>query len=333
MVAAVSPIENVPDAEKDWQPRSNNQVLSLVHPYLYPIDYNRTFAKVPRASRYRALKPPGGDEYYFSQRFQWLPSDFAVAEDGSVTLASPYINNIHPQKHAALESVVPKLLERAIPLWEHVLSDLRRPLLPFRTKSAVGNPLPDCIFEGVAQLAPEDEEVDVDVDVDVDTWLSAMNLNLPDAKELYARDLDVMKTPTVSLKGTTIQCIIKLVNIMLTPEKPEYPGGNWHVEGLWTTKFMCFGCGTDLRILGMENERVVSSFIYVSPFTNHGIPTQKGISQSTMAVKISPRPDWHSGGQCVNQSTTDGKVKTIVSVFYMGSRSESVLRRHCVGRH
>ena len=238
MVAAVSPLENVPDAEKDWQPRSSNQVLSLVHPYLYPIVYNRTLAKSPLASKYGALRPPGGSEYYVSQNFQWLPLDFAVAEDGSVTLASPYINDIHPQKHAAHESVVPKLLQRAVPLWERVLSDLRRPLLPFRTKSVVGDPLPDCIFE-VGQLAIEDEVIHGDLNA----WLSGVKMNLPEARERYTGDLDVMKTPTVSLKGSTIQCIIKLVNIVLTPEKPEYPGGNWHVEGLWTVKFMYFGCG------------------------------------------------------------------------------------------
>lgn len=36
---------------------------------------------------------------------------------------------------------------------------------------------------------------------------------------------------------------MKLANIVLTPEKPEYNGGVWHVEG-------------------MENEQIVSSGIY-----------------------------------------------------------------------
>ncbi|KAF9789747.1 hypothetical protein BJ322DRAFT_554021 [Thelephora terrestris] len=116
LINAVSPLENVPDLEKDWHPGSNNQILSLVHPYLYPIIYDRTFAKGPRTGKCETLRPPGGRGSHVSQKFQWLPSDFTVAEDGSVTLASPYINNIHPQKHAALESVVPKLLERAVPL-------------------------------------------------------------------------------------------------------------------------------------------------------------------------------------------------------------------------
>jgi len=126
--------------------------------------------------------------------------------------------------------VIPKLLERAVPLWERVLSDLRRPLLPFRTKSKVEGSLPDCLF---AEADEPDLDSDEEYDADRYAWLSKKDLSLPDAREKYAGDLDVMKTPTVSLKGTTIQCIIKLANIVLTPEKPEYPGGKWHVEGGW----------------------------------------------------------------------------------------------------
>ena len=227
-MAAVSPLENVPDAEKDWHPRSNNQVLDLVHPSLYPIVYNRTFVRGPLTGECGVSKPPGHLDYFVSQKFQWLPSDFAVAEDGAVTLVSPYINNIHPQKHAALESIIPKLLERAVPLWERVLSDLRRPLLPFRTKSKAEGRLPDCLF---AEADEPDQDSGEEYDRDRDAWLSKKDLKLPDAKEEYTGDLDVMKTPTVSLKGTTMQCIIKLANIVLTPEKPEYAGGKWHIEG------------------------------------------------------------------------------------------------------
>jgi hypothetical protein len=32
-------------------------------------------------------------------------------------------------------------------------------------------------------------------------------------------------------KNKGIQVIVKLANIHLTPEKPEYGGGTWHVEG------------------------------------------------------------------------------------------------------
>jgi hypothetical protein len=227
LIAAVFPLENVPDSEKDWHPGSNNQVLDLIHPSLCPIVYNRSLFKDPQTGECETLDPPDHSGYFVSQKFQWLPSDFWVAEDGTVTLASPYINNVHPQKHVALQDVIPTLLGRAVPLWERVLSDTRRPLLPFRTKSSAEKFPPDCIF-------PDNEsrwETDEDHDVEMDVWLSKKDLKLPDATEKYTGDLDIMKTPTVSLKGTTIQCIIKLANIVLTPEEPVYPGGSWHVEG------------------------------------------------------------------------------------------------------
>ncbi|KAF9643994.1 hypothetical protein BDM02DRAFT_3122643, partial [Thelephora ganbajun] len=260
----VSPLESVPDAEKDWHPRSANQVLDLVHPSLYPIVYERTLVKYPQTGKCEALRPSRGGKYYVSRKFQWLPSDFTVAEDGTVTLASPYINNVHPRKHAALKSIIPQLLGRAVPLWEHVLSDLRRPLLPFRTKSKVEDSLPDCLFAKGKGVDPGSDE---EYDTDRDGWLSKHDLKLPDAREKYIGDLDVMKTPTVSLKGTTIQCIIKLANIVLTPEEPEYPGGKWHVEG-------------------MENEHIVSSFIYYYDCEN--------ITSSRLAFRRSTcQPEYH----------------------------------------
>jgi hypothetical protein len=102
---------------------------------------------------------------------------------------------------------------------------MRRPLLPFRTDSEAEGHLPDCF------AYEPDQDTDEESRRDRDAWLSKRDLKLPDAKEGYTGDLDVMKTPTVSLKGTTMQCIIKLSNIVLNPEKPEYPGGKWHVEG------------------------------------------------------------------------------------------------------
>ena len=87
LIAAVSPLENVPDEEKDWHPGSDNQVLN-VHPSLYPVVYNRTFVKDPQTGECEVSKPPVLLGRTISQKFQWLPSDFAIAEDGTVTLVS-----------------------------------------------------------------------------------------------------------------------------------------------------------------------------------------------------------------------------------------------------
>ena len=60
-------------------------------------------------------------------------------------------------------------------------------------------------------------------------WFMARDPRLPEGRP-YDGDLERVQK-TVSLSGQTVQCIVKLVNIVLTPEKPEYPGGKWHTEG------------------------------------------------------------------------------------------------------
>uniref|UniRef100_K3W8K3 DUF4246 domain-containing protein n=1 Tax=Globisporangium ultimum (strain ATCC 200006 / CBS 805.95 / DAOM BR144) TaxID=431595 RepID=K3W8K3_GLOUD len=35
----------------------------------------------------------------------------------------------------------------------------------------------------------------------------------------------------ITLKGKTVQVIVKVAEILLTPESPKYDGGSWHIEG------------------------------------------------------------------------------------------------------
>ena len=42
LLKAVTPLEDVPDKEKDWHPGSNEQVLDLVHPSIYPLVYGQS---------------------------------------------------------------------------------------------------------------------------------------------------------------------------------------------------------------------------------------------------------------------------------------------------
>lgn len=91
-------------------------------------------------------------------------------------------------------------------------------------------------------------------------WYDRQPKQWPDSKPAYDGGLDGVKN-TVSLRGRTLQVIVKLADIVLTPEKPEYPGGKWHVEGM-------VNCAMPeqitKRILGMNNEAIVATFIYVS---------------------------------------------------------------------
>jgi hypothetical protein len=93
LIAAVAPLENVPDSEKDWHPGSDGLVLDLVHPSLYPIVYGRTVSRGPaRSATAAVLVAPtfaDSDSKFASEKFQWLPSDFFVDRYGKVTLISP----------------------------------------------------------------------------------------------------------------------------------------------------------------------------------------------------------------------------------------------------
>ncbi|KAF9643672.1 hypothetical protein BDM02DRAFT_3104103 [Thelephora ganbajun] len=263
LLTAVAPLESVPDSEKDWHPGSDGLVLDLVHPSLYPIVYGRTIGKGPESTTATVLVAPEfarRDSAFSSRKFQWLPSDFSVDHDGKVTLTSPYINNVHPTWHKGLYPVISEILQHALPMFERVLSDVIRPLLPMRIATSGGRGLgdeetADCIWgDGIPYPNSSSEE---EYDEDPDRWLEKYTFKTPDAREKYDGDLEVMND-RLSLKGRTLQVIVKLANIILTPEKPHYPGGKWHVEG-------------------MRNEKIVSSFIYYYDSEN--------ISESRLAFR------------------------------------------------
>lgn len=52
---------------------------------------------------------------YWSERFQWLPSNVSFQEDDTVKLTS-YVNNLHPVKHAGIYQTIEKAINTVIPL-------------------------------------------------------------------------------------------------------------------------------------------------------------------------------------------------------------------------
>eukprot|EP00892_Ulva_mutabilis_P004379 jgi/Ulvmu1/2312/UM013_0160.1 len=247
LLAALKPLEDVPDGQKDWHPGSDQQVLDLVHPSLFPLVYGlllRTTAPCPEEqaptspvamepaeadsatpaaddATANAAAPAGpascstrdgegqGDrsvpaacenaasprhstdeahaaedemvgaeadavlqledsvetrnaickavaaattwhtanfqewktkmgsgtavagaprrDRYVSDKFQWLPADVLVSADGRIVFDS-YVNNMHPERHAALYAATARLLERMLPLFARTLTaSTRRP--------------------------------------------------------------------------------------------------------------------------------------------------------------------------------------------------------------
>ncbi|KAJ7352340.1 hypothetical protein DFH08DRAFT_84719 [Mycena albidolilacea] len=252
---AVKPLEDVPDEEKDWHPGSDSRVLDLVHPSICPLEFEQTWGADDDGLIGTFENPDsddlGVDPMFVSLRFQWLPSDFEVAKDGTVKLKSPYINNIFSKHHAALVPAIERVMECAVLLWERVLSALRDEPVPERVASAEGVSAEDesgisCIWiDGIPSA--ENTEEELEQAHDYDAWLRRRTIRgplaLPDAPPKYDNALSRNLSASESLLDSTIQVIVKLANIVLTPEKPDYPGGTWHVEG-------------------MATESIVATFIY-----------------------------------------------------------------------
>jgi putative heme iron utilization protein len=65
---------------------------------------------------------------------------------------------------------------------------------------------------------------------------------LPDAIPQYTGGLDDVKITQKLCQWDKFQVIVKLANIVLTPDSAFYEGGSWHVEGM--RNIIVVGCCT-----------------------------------------------------------------------------------------
>ncbi|OAA72249.1 hypothetical protein ISF_01322 [Cordyceps fumosorosea ARSEF 2679] len=273
LIEHVKPLENVPESAKDWHPGSDEKVLDLVHPSLWPLVFGKTrimpdfeinlencisfvgagevIPKPHASEKKRALFWNDRDVAATSINFQWLPCNVEVNQDGKARITS-YINNLHPVKHKDLYPVIEEFITKSLPAWDYVYRWPEEFRYQRLQTMEVG---PDCtvpelcgsychptrrpVEEGEA-AREEDEEDDGDYEdsdraqLD-DKWFTETHPpKLPDASpgppntEAYK---DEVKTSGFFESASRLQVIVKLANIHLTPEKPRYNGGSWHIEG------------------------------------------------------------------------------------------------------
>ncbi|KAG0371786.1 hypothetical protein BGX24_001165, partial [Mortierella sp. AD032] len=226
----------------DWHPGSNRQVLDLVHPSLFPFVAGRT--RVTKEEAIPALESLGSGEVmkkapisgtlskmYYSDKFQWLPTDFEVSSEGKVK-AKSYINNLHPEEHEDMYLVLEEILEKFLPMFEDVVGEMEH----FENKEKRLDADPYDWYPPMPEVGEDEDEDEI--------WDKYHEERVPKPLEIPE-----FKPPTEILKydltkaGKPLQVIVKLANIELTPENPKYEGGTWHVEG-------------------MANENIVASGIY-----------------------------------------------------------------------
>ena len=155
LIKAVKPLEDIPSKEKDWHPESNEQVLDLVHPSLYPLVFGQTRILpagivglsdcLDSYGQGEVVAEPSYEEVdkdieetncrVWSESFQWLPSNFEIPQDSdevkydkfrasserkqkltSERRLSSYINGLHPEKHGDLHRIIEQFVGKAIPL-------------------------------------------------------------------------------------------------------------------------------------------------------------------------------------------------------------------------
>lgn len=132
---AAAPLE---EGDKDWHPGSDDKVLDLVHPSLWPLVYGRTHVLKDKEINLDncldaygsgdALPLPTNEpeqenkwgppavERLLSTKFQWLPAEVEFV-DNKAKFTS-YINNLHPKHQAEVYPVVEDLLTAAMPLFQ-----------------------------------------------------------------------------------------------------------------------------------------------------------------------------------------------------------------------
>ncbi|KIP03673.1 hypothetical protein PHLGIDRAFT_110570 [Phlebiopsis gigantea 11061_1 CR5-6] len=258
LLQGVAVLENVPDDRKDWHPRSNGQVLDLVHPSLYCIVYGRTMVYEGSDEKLSDLPPAydvdnlcGDACRFLSDQFSWLPTDFSISSDGTSAKALAYINNLSRRRHPMLYPIIEQLVARFVPLWERVLGETQMGE-EHNLPSRIGADAEQQGYEWVLKDGfTEDELTD-------DDWEDREKFNLVLPSVISPFEPYEIKDP-VSLRDRNIQVIVKLANIYLTPEKPSYPGGSWHVEG-------------------MMNEAIISTGIYYYD--------EQNVSQSSLAFRM-----------------------------------------------
>lgn len=191
--------------------------------------------------------------------FQWLPTDVKLTDEGPKLQG--YVNNLHPERHRHLYGVLEDIVAATVPLWEEALSgfdDRRRIVItesgeddwtypeglryriPRREDgpNAWYDPLADatCSEGGTIYRDAEDDNDDNFLwEFDLREWREEHRILKQREPRSYEPQAELPNAKKrVNLRERCpegLQVIFKLANIQLTPEKPTYGGGSWHVEG------------------------------------------------------------------------------------------------------
>ncbi|KAJ2064579.1 hypothetical protein GGI17_000906 [Coemansia sp. S146] len=235
-----------PECLEDWHKTINN--INTYKSYHKDIDGKPKLPRVIRQYLSSLL-----NEFYGC----WLPTDFGVGEDGTVTIRS-YINNLHPTRYATLYQTISKVFAKFMPLLEQVATDMIHPRAPRAVFDrdecfAPGMLGPYKIVDMVRQGVPLPEEYHKFV-ANSNAYgyekgnfgifeVNGVELDMTELENAY-KEAEVYTEPVpqhfcpssrpikpYSMRGLSLQASVEMASINLTPENPTHPEGEWQAVG------------------------------------------------------------------------------------------------------
>lgn len=220
---------------KDYHPGSNDLVVDLVHPSLYQLVYGRT--KIVENGELKVIDfdkekvehfKVGVTDWGVSKRFQWLPALLKMDEKSKKFAFQSYINNLHPVKYNRLYEKISDIFNQIIPglnfsLARYISDEYVRIEIPSYTE-VYGEGFKE--YEERLWTIYDQDDYDVDKEQQLLEERKNYLKEFPPKweKEPVTKDFEIRDF-------SNLKVVVKLANIELTPQKPKYPGGTWHVEG------------------------------------------------------------------------------------------------------
>ena len=143
---------------------------------------------------------------------------------------------MHPALEKPIYGLLAKLITSSIPLWNLTLA----PLADSEFRHGRRIHFTDCEYDPDPENGPETDGPQQIPDEDEDDYWERRDewyretrrLVLPEPSGPFSPLPEPAKFDLKARYGKRgLQVVVKLANIELTPEKPEYEGGSWHVEG------------------------------------------------------------------------------------------------------
>ena len=143
--------------------------------------------------------------------------------------------------HKQLYDVIERIIKSTIPLWNQTLTPLKS-----QDHNTSRIDYSSCEYDPDPESLPEEEKPQRLPNETEDEFYERTDQWARDTRRVVRPEPGIFAPPkSLGEQGLTgdkvdlqkeyadrgLQIIVKLANIHLTPEKPKYDGGTWHVEG------------------------------------------------------------------------------------------------------